>query len=146
MIKKLILLTAAAGIHVGCGSSTAGNNSNKYAEPLPQNANVVANIDANNLPPGMSASPIPPSAESTPGIPDPANANVSPSPGATPTPGIPDPETLKQPVKPGATPTPGIPSPEELRRQLQRSANGMPPSTKGDPTPKKDGKTQGKPE
>jgi hypothetical protein len=65
--------------------------------------------------------------------------NVEPSPGGSPTPGIPDAANLNKPFKPGATPTPGIPSPEELRRQLQRSANGMPPPTKGDPAPPKPG-------
>lgn len=140
MMKKLILLSFVAIFAGACGSST-GNNSVTYAEP-PANANVVSNVNANSLPAGVSASPVSPTAEQTPGIPDPASVNVSvsPTPGATPTPGIPDPATLNKPFKPGATPTPGIPSQEELRRQLQRAANGVPPSTKGDPAPRKDGK------
>src|SRR5574338_203159 len=111
MIKKLILLSLVASVVAACGSST-GNNSTIYAEP-PANSNVVSNVDANSLPPGVAASPAPPTAEETPVIPDPA--------------------TLNKPFKPGATPTPGIPSQEELRRQLQRAANVVPPSTKGVP-------------
>jgi hypothetical protein len=100
-----------------CGSSS---DPNANANQSVGNGNIA--INANNLPPGFSASPIPPSSNSTPGIPDPANANRVPK-GATPTPGIPDPAELRKPFKPGATPTPGIPSPEELRRQLQRNGN-----------------------
>lgn len=101
-----------------CGSSTDSNanvNTNQIGS-----GNVT--VDANNLPPGFNAGPIPPSSNSTPGIPDPANVNKVPK-GATPTPGIPSPDQLRKAMKPGATPTPGIPSPEELRKQLQRSSN-----------------------
>jgi hypothetical protein len=81
-------------------------------------------VDANNLPEGLSTTPIQPSGNSTPGIPDPANANKLPV-GGTPTPGIPDPANLRKPFKPGATPTPGIPSPEEMRRQMQRNNSNV---------------------
>jgi hypothetical protein len=115
----LSLLLWLAIFAVACGSSTE-TNSNVNVNQTVGTGNVT--VDPNNLPEGLSASPIPPSANTTPGIPDPKNANAIPK-GATPTPGIPSPADLKKPFKPGATPTPGIPSPEELRRQMQRSTN-----------------------
>ena len=101
----------------GCSSDTATNANTNQTVGI---GNV--NIDANNLPEGLSASPVPPSANTTPGIPDPKAANSVPK-GATPTPGIPSPAELRKPLKPGATPTPGIPDPETLRKQMQRSGN-----------------------
>ena len=85
-----------------------------------QNAtgNSIQKLDPANLPPGLSGEPIKPTAESTPGIPPPGEANKVPK-GATPTPGIPDPATLGKPVKPGLTPTPGIPSPEEIKKMME---------------------------
>jgi hypothetical protein len=113
-----IIIATTAAISIGCGSSTnttANTNTNTA-----QNMNVA--IDQKNMPEGISTTPIAPSAETTPGIPDPAVANNVPV-GATPTPGIPDPATLGKKLKPGATPTPGIPDPETLRRQLQSVSN-----------------------
>jgi hypothetical protein len=131
MLRVLILsaVLSFAIFGLACGSST---NTNTNANQTVGAGNV--SVDANNLPEGLSSSPVPPSANTTPGIPDPKAANNVPK-GATPTPGIPDPETLKKPFKPGATPTPGIPSPEELRRQMNRSANvnvNARPATSGD--------------
>ncbi len=125
VLFALVLLSYAVFISA-CSSSTDTNaNTNTVGV-----GNVT--VDANNLPEGLSASPLPPSANTTPGIPDPKAANVIQK-GATPTPGIPDPAELKKPFKPGATPTPGIPSPEELRRQMQRNVNvNAPVSTGGD--------------
>jgi hypothetical protein len=131
MLRVFILsaVVAVAILGLACGSST---NTNTNTNQSVGSGNVT--VDANKLPEGLSASPVPPSANTTPGIPDPANANNVPK-GATPTPGIPDPETLKKPFKPGATPTPGIPSPEELRRQLQRNVNvNAPPPASSDST------------
>ena len=119
MSRALVLISVLsfAILVSACGSST---DTNSNVNQTVGTGNV--NVDANNLPPGFSASPIPPSSNSTPGIPDPANANKVPK-GATPTPGIPDPGELRKPFKPGATPTPGIPSPEELRKQLNRNVS-----------------------
>ena len=101
-----------------CASSGANSNANSN-----QSAGVGnVSVDANNLPEGLSASPMPPSTNTTPGIPDPKEANNVPK-GATPTPGIPSPDEMKKPFKPGATPTPGIPDPETLRKQMQRQVN-----------------------
>ena len=111
-----------------CGSAEPNANAN-----VNQSVGVGnVNVDANNLPEGLSTSPIPPSANTTPGIPDPKEAANVPK-GATPTPGIPDPANLRKPFKPGATPTPGIPDPETLRRQMQRNTNmTAPPPVQGD--------------
>lgn len=114
------IITAAAFSTLllsGCGGAGV-TNSNVANSNNNTNGNGLQKVDANNLPPGLSASPITPTANATPGIPAPANANVPK--GATPTPGIPDPKDIGKPLKPGATPTPGIPSPEEIRRQLQQ--------------------------
>jgi hypothetical protein len=124
---SLFLLVLATFLSA-CG--TSGSNSNADSNQSAGAANV--NVDPNNLPEGLSTSPIPPSANTTPGIPDPKNANSLPK-GATPTPGIPDPETLRKPFKPGATPTPGIPDPETLRKQMQKQSNvTAPPPVEGD--------------
>ena len=127
MSEKLlfVLVSAAFSLNLACGSA---------AEPPAngnRNTNTFVNVDPNNLPPGLSASPIVPSANSTPGIP--ANATAVPK-GATPTPGIPDPATLNKPMKPGATPTPGIPDPATLKRQMQGIGvnEKAPPPANGD--------------
>ena len=118
----LIFLLGLISFIASCGSASESNvnvNVNQNAS----NGNAVV-IDANNLPEGLSASPVPPSANTTPGISDPKVANAVPK-GATPTPGIPDLAELRKPFKPGATPTPGIPSPEEIRRQMSRPATNV---------------------
>ncbi|MEP7149046.1 MAG: hypothetical protein ABI857_09205 [Acidobacteriota bacterium] len=127
VIFRIILLSLVALVSA-CGSSDSNANVNTNQEGGIGNVTV----DANNLPEGLSTSPIAPSANTTPGIPDPKAAN-SVTKGATPTPGIPDPASLRKPFKPGATPTPGIPDPETLRKQMQRQVNvNAPPPTAGD--------------
>lgn len=132
---KYLITAAAISVFTlsGCGGSAGGSTSSNTANTNAKNTNSngFTNVDANNLPPGLSASPITPGTNTAPGIP--ANSANVPK-GATPTPGIPDPKTLGKPVKPGATPTPGIPSPEEIRRQMQQkgpsnvNTPGPPPS------------------
>ncbi len=127
-VLVLIFLLGLISFIAACGSASE-SNVNVNVNQTASNANVTV-INANNLPEGLTASPIPPSSNTTPGIPDPKAADTVPK-GATPTPGIPDPAELKKPFKPGATPTPGIPSPEELRRQMSRPAvnvNTPPPA------------------
>ncbi len=94
----------------GSGSTTDGNGSK---------------TDPANLPEGISTKPVEPDGKTTPGIPDPKNANIENLPkGTTPTPGIPDPKTIgKTPVPKGATPTPGIPSQEELEKMRKRKVD-----------------------
>ena len=120
MSRVLILVAALIAAIFAGGCSGSSSNSNANANQGAGLGNVA--VDANNMPEGLSASPIPPSANTTPGIPDPKAANNLPK-GTTPTPGIPSPDELKKPFKPGATPTPGIPDPETLRRQMQRQVN-----------------------
>jgi hypothetical protein len=103
-------------LNTACSTATApGGNSNSASN---SNANTAANI-----PPEFSTSPVTPSGNSTPGIPDPSSVNVNNMPkGTTPTPGIPDPKTIgKTPVPKGATPTPGIPDPKVLKEQMNRT-------------------------
>lgn len=94
-----------------CGSVETGNTNS--------NTNTAVAIDPANIPEGLSTTPLPPSTNSTPGIP-PANAVNAVPKGATPTPGIPDEATRNKPFKPGATPTPGIPDQETIRRQMKQ--------------------------
>lgn len=117
MYSKLLIVGIIATAAAGCSSTATNVNSN-------QNSNTAVVIDPNNLPPGLSASPIAPTGESTPGIPPANQVNVM-TKGTTPTPGIPDPKTLGKPMKPGVTPTPGIPDPETLRRQMQQPASNI---------------------
>lgn len=135
--RFFLIMTSAAAVlaAIGCGGSTSSNSAG--------NSNVSANAaviktDPANMPEGLTASPLPPSANQTPGIP----ANVTNLPkGATPTPGIPSESEIRKPIKPGATPTPGIPSPEEIRRQLGQGAkmdvNAPPPANSEPPANKK---------
>jgi hypothetical protein len=110
--KFLFVLTCSLfSFGLACQSTTAPNAG-------ANSANAVTNIDPQNMPPGLSGSPVPPSGNSTPGIPA-ANAAVPPK-GATPTPGIPP--NAGKPLPKGATPTPGIPDPETLKRQMNQPA------------------------
>ena len=132
-VLVILFLVFSAVFISACGS--AESNMNVNSNPAVGAGNV--NVDPNNMPPGLSTSPIPPSANTTPGIPDPKEASNIPK--GTPTPGIPDAANLKKPFKPGATPTPGIPDPETLRRQLQGNKNvtGPPPVQGDEPMMKK---------
>jgi hypothetical protein len=126
MLRNLlfILICVSFGAGIACTST----------ETLNTNANLNSNIPA-NLPPGFSTNAVPPSGNSTPGIPDPNNMNANNVPkGATPTPGIPDPKDIGKPMQKGTTPTPGIPDPETLKRQANtiiKDANlvNNPPNT-----------------
>ena len=120
MLRVSLLMAALFTAMLAGACASSGSNSNSNSNQSAGVGNV--SVDANNLPEGLSASPMPPSTNTTPGIPDPKEANNVPK-GATPTPGIPSPDELKKPFKPGATPTPGIPDPETLRKQMQRQVN-----------------------
>lgn len=127
MYKQFLTLClfGAAFAASGCGPANPGVNTNT-------NVNTEVKLDPANMPPGLSATPITPSAN-TPGIP--ANANPLPI-GKSPTPGIPSPAELKKGVKPGTKPTPGIPDQETIRRQMGQpplpNANAAPPAN-GEP-------------
>lgn len=109
---------------LGCGSAADSNNG-ANTNALANNTNGFRQLDANNLPPGLSASPIAPGTNTTPGIPPPSNVVNAIPKGTTPTPGIPDPKTANKMMKPGATPTPGIPDPANMRRQLEQRNSNM---------------------
>ncbi|MEO7538600.1 MAG: hypothetical protein ABIV21_01100 [Pyrinomonadaceae bacterium] len=111
----LFLLVAALSL-LGCGGAVENSNSNS-------NVNRSIVLDPANMPPGLSASPLPVNGSPIPGIP--TNGAQLPR-GTTPTPGIPNPQELKKGMKKGATPTPGIPDPETLRKAM-----GQPPSNAG---------------
>ncbi|MEO6333821.1 MAG: hypothetical protein ABIO91_02465 [Pyrinomonadaceae bacterium] len=136
MYKVLIsvFVVAISTFISSCGS--ADSNLNTNTSQTAGGGNV--NLDSNSLPPGLSTSPLQPSANTTPGIPDPKEAGKLPK-GGTPTPGIPDAANLRKPFKPGATPTPGIPDPDTLRRQMQgnKSMTGPPPVQGDSPMMKK---------
>jgi hypothetical protein len=108
-ISCLLFSLLVAVLLISCDKASNTNSNTAAANSADQNAN--------RLPPEFSTSPIPPSVNSTPGIP--GNAVItSPTPGGTPIPGI-DPKTAVKKIKPGATPTPGIPDQETIRRQMQ---------------------------
>jgi hypothetical protein len=110
----LILILALIAINFAC-SPVETTNTNA-------NTNVIVTNQA-NLPPGFSTSPVPPSGNTTPGIPDPANINVSNGAKGATTPGIPDPANIGKPLPKGATPTPGIPDVNTLKRQSNPPLN-----------------------
>ena len=90
-------------------SSTGTANTNSA------NVSATNQVDSTNLPPGFSTSPIPPSANTTPGIPDPANANKV---SLQNVPGI-DPSKIgKTPQPKNTPPIPGIPDQETLKTMM----------------------------
>ena len=117
MTKKLLfaLFCLTVSISFGCSSETAPN-----ANSVNGANSTITNIDPKNMPPGLSGNVITPSGNSTPGIPNPQNANVAK--GTTPTPGIP--ANPGKPLPKGATPTPGIPDPANINRQMNSSSTG----------------------
>lgn len=136
---KFLISLAILGIllnSIGCGSTQEASSNTAAANTNMSNARIQ-NVDPNNLPPGLSASPMVPVGNNVPGI-SPANAANSLPKGTTPTPGIPDPSTIGKPMKPGATPTPGIPDPatlkkqmEEIRKRLNNNSNQPQPPPPG---------------
>lgn len=134
-MKKLLLPSIVAiSFGIGCGSAGDVNSANSNANT---NGNVMVNLDANSLPPEFSTKPLAPSANSTPGIPPPGQANITPK---GPIPGIPEPGDAGKPLKRGATPTPGIPSEEEIRRQMRHpvgNVNSPPPNAGTTPSIRK---------
>ncbi|CAN5426336.1 hypothetical protein BH18ACI1_BH18ACI1_11420 [soil metagenome] len=134
MIKNFlfVLISLLLAINMACSAVETPNTNT--------NVNAVTNLNNANLPPEFSASPLPMSANSTPGIPDPNSVNINRMPkGATPTPGIPDPKNIGKPLPRGATPTPGIPDEKTLKEQMKNSTSNSrmeqkPPQTDSNPT------------
>ena len=113
-IKITVIAIALAG-SFGCGAAGTSNSNTSTNT----NAPVEIKLDPNNMPPGLSATPLPMNGKLPEGI---SINGAPPPPGRTPTPGIPSAEEIKKGVKIGRTPIPGIPDPETLRKQM-----GYPP-------------------
>lgn len=121
-------MLALAAIISACGGAETTNTN--------ANTNMLVTNQA-NLPAEFQTSPVPPSGNTTPGIPAPGSIDITNSQkGGTPTPGIPDPATIgKTPVPKGATPTPGIPDPATLKRQMNNpvsNTSATPPATEAE--------------
>lgn len=112
MLRNILLLFPLAPVIINL-SCQASNTTNTNT-----NSNAVI-VNQANLPPGFSTSPIQPSGNTTPGIPDPKTVNINVVPSGTATPGIPDSANLKKNLPKGATPTPGIPDPKNIKRQIK---------------------------
>ncbi|MCY7376464.1 MAG: hypothetical protein LH472_10895 [Pyrinomonadaceae bacterium] len=81
-------------------------------------ANGIQNMNAADLPPGFSTNAIPMSANSTPGIPGPNDANANKVPTGN-IPGIPDTNKMgKNPQPKNTPPIPGIPDQETIKKQM----------------------------
>ena len=80
-------------------------------------ANAVRNINAADLPPGFSTSPVPMTG-STPGIPGPNDVNANKVPTGN-IPGIPNTNKMGKTPQPKVTPSiPGIPDQETIKKQM----------------------------
>ncbi|MFN0278537.1 MAG: hypothetical protein ACKVRN_08040 [Pyrinomonadaceae bacterium] len=113
MFKNLAILFGLALILCGCGSGSPSNvaSNTNDSNMIPKEIK----IDPANMPPGLSAKPLPPSANMPPGI----SVNAVNLPiGNKPVPGIPSAEQIKKGFKPGKTPIPGIPDEANIRKQM----------------------------
>jgi hypothetical protein len=117
MLKKVLFVFICAAFLSGIACQPPnGPNANA------NRANGNVNIDPKNMPAGLSTGPISPSSNTTPGIPDPANANRTGA-GGTPTPGIPANNMIGKPLPKGVTPTPGIPDEATRKRMMSQAGN-----------------------
>ena len=107
---KVIVIAIALAVSFGCGAAGTSNSNTSTNT----NAPVEIKLDPDNMPPGLSATPLPMNGKLPEGI----SINAAAPPGRTPTPGIPSAEEIKKGVKIGRTPIPGIPDPETLRKQM----------------------------
>ncbi len=112
MIKNLLFIFICFSLTVTLACSAA---------PTP-NTNVssvnAANLDPSNLPPGFSTNPVTMGTNSTPGIPNPNDANANKIPTGN-IPGIPDTNKMgKTPQPKNTPPIPGIPDQETIKRQM----------------------------
>ena len=111
MLKNFLFVLICFSLGASLACSPAANAPTANANT----ANAV-NLDPANMPPGFSTSPIPMGANSTPGIPNPNDANANKIPAGN-IPGIPDPNK-KTPQPKNTPPIPGIPSEAEIKRQM----------------------------
>jgi hypothetical protein len=119
---QVALIAGALAGSIGCGAAGT-SNSNTGTNT---NGPIEIKLDPNNMPAGLSTSPIPTPADGK--LPEGISINGAPPQSRGPIPGIPSPDQLKKGIKPGTKSTPGIPDPETLRKQLgYPSANVNPP-------------------
>lgn len=105
-----------------CGSTPAPNVNVDVNMPTGKEIR----LDPANMPPGLSAKPLPPG-NMPPGI----SVNAVNMPlGNKPIPGIPSAEQLRKGFTPGKTPIPGIPDEATIRKQMGLPARNVnaPPS------------------
>ena len=102
------ILTALFG--AACSGESAPNGNSNSAS---------SSNTSTNVPPEFRDVNVPPSGNSTPGIPpaNQANVNLKPDSNGMIAPGIPAANKINKPVTKGATPTPGIPDPATLKKQ-----------------------------
>lgn len=137
MMKNYLLGLICFSAATGFACSTTGN-----ANVNANTANTAVVLDANNLPPGLSSSPVPVNGN-IPGIPNPNDPNANKI-STSNIPGIPDPN--KKTPQPKNTPKiEGIPDQETLKKQMNTTLNDVnivnnpPPGQTGTRPPSKRG-------
>lgn len=113
MLRKLLFVLMCSSLAASFACTTAQT-------PNANSSTVGTNnqVNAANLPPGFSTNSIPLSANSTPGIPNPNDANANKIATGN-IPGIPDPSKIgKTPQPKNTPPIPGIPDQETIKRQM----------------------------
>ncbi len=122
-MKKVFVFCAFLTLSFACGGEA------------PDNGNGSADNSGLQF---SNAQPLDNTGKPIPGIPDPANANLSNRPpGATPTPGIPEANKADITNQKGATPTPGIPD-EATRKRMIEQINKNPNAVNEAPDVKPD--------
>ena len=112
MLRKFFYVLVCFLLTVNLACSTAETPTGNVST-----TNAV-NVDSANLPQGFSTSPIPLGTNSTPGIPNPNDANANKMPSGN-IPGIPDTNKMGKTPQPKNTPKiDGIPDQETIKRQM----------------------------
>jgi len=138
MLKiKVIAISAALLASYGCGASGTSNSNTSTNT----NAPVEIKLDPNNMPPGLSATPLPMNGTPPAGI---SLNPIEPEPGKR-IPGIPTEEEIKKGVKIGKTPIPGI-DPEAARKAMGYPAANFNAPPKGNVMMKNNRRLGGKPQ
>src|SRR5437868_6434806 len=138
---QVICIAAAVAATFGCGAGGASKSNTSTNS----NAPAEIKLDPNNMPAGLSATPLPMPANGK--LPEGITIDgAPPPPGRTPTPGIPSAEQLKKGLKPTAKSTPGIPDPDTIRKQLGYPSANVNVPAKGDIMMKGNRKLGGKPQ
>lgn len=113
MLRKItfVLICFSIAVNLACSTMQTTNVNNG-------NTKLPNQIDAANIPPEFSTNAVPMGANSTPGIPNPNDANANRVPTGN-IPGIPNTNNLgKTPQPKNTPPIPGIPDQETIKRQM----------------------------